>query len=448
MRLIKDYIARIRDPKDPTTKLSTISFSLVLISSIILGTFISYYLSYQTQKNNAYSVSSLVQIYVKRNLAEKDFSSLDAASVRSEDKIVKKMLEMKKVFDLTRVEILDRHGKVLWADYADFSRDAETGQDLKKVFGGNIDYGYTSIDKTDIKFFKISVPIIFTDSEEVIAVISTYKSLYDISNSIILVWIAVITFMLCGGMIIHFIMIRAIKRSYQQNRILQYELMEYSKELEVNINTVKETQNIAIFGLAKLAESRDKETGDHLERMSLYSKLLAEELATWDKFKFYITKNYIDSIYTSSVLHDIGKVGVPDAILHKPEEFTEEEWDIMKTHSIIGGDALAAADEKLGIESFLTMGKGIAYFHHENFDGKGYPYGKSGEDIPLSARIVAFADAYDAITSKRVYKDAQSFEEAKEILRKTTGKRYDPDMFKAFLNIEDKFIEIADKYRS
>ncbi|MFC1855184.1 HD-GYP domain-containing protein [Thermodesulfobacteriota bacterium] len=300
----------------------------------------------------------------------------------------------------------------------------------------------------------ISFALIFSFAVVLSSFVSYYltynigKDTEQISRNLIYGWAIVWGFTIIGGTIIHLAFVHAMKRNYQQNRILEYELIEYSKELERNISEVKDAQNAAIFGLSKLAEYRDKETGEHLERMSLYSRMLAEELSKKEKFKFFITKDYIEAIYISSVLHDIGKVGIPDAVLLKPGAFTEEEWAIMKTHAKIGGDALAAAAENLGYESFLTIGKDIAYYHHENYDGNGYPFGLKGDDIPLAARIIAFADAYDAITSKRVYKSAQTFEEAKELLKKATGSRYDPDTLEAFLSIADQFKEVAEKYQN
>lgn len=209
---------------------------------------------------------------------------------------------------------------------------------------------------------------------------------------------------------------------------------------------VQSAQDAAIIGFAKLAECRNPETGVHLERMREYCRVLAEHMATLSPYRDQIDDGYIDALYKSSPLHDVGKVGIPDSILLKPGKLTRDEYEIMKTHTIIGGDALKAAESKLPGRSFLTLGKEIAYHHHEKFDGSGYPFGLAGGSIPLCARIVAFADAYDALTSKRVYKDMVSPEESKRRLLTDRGKHFDPEVVDAFLNCESDFLKILSEF--
>lgn len=207
------------------------------------------------------------------------------------------------------------------------------------------------------------------------------------------------------------------------------------------IQEQKKLFDVSIFSLARLAESRDMETGAHLERMSNYSRVLADEVSTFEQYRTEMNSDYVDAIYRSSPLHDIGKVGIPDSILLKPGKLTPDEWAIMKAHSTIGGDTLRDAETRLEApgETFLTLGKLIAYYHHEKWDGSGYPEGLSGEQIPLSARIVALADAYDAITSKRCYKEAESHEVARAEIIRSSGSHFDPDIVEAFLSVEDEF---------
>ena len=164
------------------------------------------------------------------------------------------------------------------------------------------------------------------------------------------------------------------------------------------------------------------------------------------RFEKEIDDEFIITIYQSCILHDIGKVGIPDAVLLKPGKLTPEEFTTMKMHAIIGGDALASSGRMLGEDSFLTMGKDIAYYHHEKWDGSGYSNGLAGYQIPLPARIMALADVYDALVSKRVYKDAMTQEQARAIIMEGSGKHFDPDIVQAFLNIEDEFIQIKNKY--
>lgn len=208
---------------------------------------------------------------------------------------------------------------------------------------------------------------------------------------------------------------------------------------------LENTKNATILGLAKLAESRDDCTGGHLERVREYSRMITRAIRQLPKYESYITSAYINDIYLSSILHDIGKVSVPDAILLKPGRLTPEEFDIIKQHTIVGGNALAAVDAELKEQSFLTLGKEIAYYHHESWDGNGYPEGLEGETIPLSARIVALADVYDALTTKRVYKNAYSHKKAVDIILEEKGKKFDPDIVEAFVTNLDEFDSIRKK---
>lgn len=205
---------------------------------------------------------------------------------------------------------------------------------------------------------------------------------------------------------------------------------------------LENTKNATILGLAKLAESRDDCTGGHLERVREYSRMITRAISQLPKYMHYITPAYINDIYLSSILHDIGKVSVPDAVLLKPGRLTAEEFDIIKQHTIVGGNALAAVDAELKEQSFLTLGKEIAYYHHEAWDGNGYPEGLEGEAIPLSARIVALADVYDALTTKRVYKDAYPHEKAVDIIMEDKGKKFDPEIVEAFAANLDEFDRI------
>ena len=207
-----------------------------------------------------------------------------------------------------------------------------------------------------------------------------------------------------------------------------------------------ETRDIVIFSMAKLTEARDSETGKHLERIRHYSKILAEALAACDNFSEVIDKLFIDNIYLSSPLHDIGKVGIPDSVLLKPERLDDKEFNIMKEHTNIGFNTLNEALTKYPQADYLRMSADIALSHHEAFDGSGYPNGLKGNEIPLSAQIVAIADIYDALTNKRVYKSAFSHDVAKGIIIEESNKRLNPELIDAFLSTENKIIEIYNKF--
>ena len=206
-----------------------------------------------------------------------------------------------------------------------------------------------------------------------------------------------------------------------------------------------ETRDMTIFTLAKLAESRDPETGEHLERVRSYCRVIARHLQKDPAFR-RLDDEYVELLYQTSPLHDIGKVAIPDHILLKPGLLTAEEFAIMKTHTLRGAATLDAALEKYPGTPFLEMARDIALMHHERFDGAGYPHGVAGEAIPLCARIAALADVYDALTSRRVYKEAWSHERARSVITSGAGKHFDPVMVEGFLAEEADFTAIRQRY--
>ena len=218
--------------------------------------------------------------------------------------------------------------------------------------------------------------------------------------------------------------------------------------LESSQDEVKTTRDVAIVSLSALAESRDNETGAHILRTQEYVRALADHLAQFEQHKNLLTSNYIELLYKSAPLHDVGKVGIPDNILLKPGKLTDEEFEVMKGHPEIGAKALSMAEKQLGSNSFLQLAKEISLTHHEKWNGSGYPNGLKGQEIPLSGRLMALADVYDALISERVYKKAFSHEKAKSIILEGNGSHFDPEVVEAFLAIEQEFVAIADKYRS
>ena len=228
---------------------------------------------------------------------------------------------------------------------------------------------------------------------------------------------------------------RGIVRDITEKKLLERQVLE-------SLKNVKEARTGVILGLAKLAEYRDEDTGKHLERIREFAKLLAEEIAKQDQYSEYITSEYIEDLYHSSILHDIGKVGISDAILLKPGKLTPDEYEAIKNHAILGGKTLSAVHAHMKGHSFLTIGKEIAYHHHEKWDGSGYPDGLQGNEIPLSARIVSLADVYDALTSKRCYKEAFTHEKSRDIIVSEKGLAFDPVIVDAFLVHEQEFKRI------
>ncbi len=220
-------------------------------------------------------------------------------------------------------------------------------------------------------------------------------------------------------------------------------------ELEVAKRTreVMAIQDVTILAMASLAETRDSDTGNHIRRTQFYVKALAEKLKMHPRFSATLTEYYITMLFKSAPLHDIGKVGIPDRILLKPGKFEPAEFEIMKTHAALGRDAIQHAEDSLGTRvDFLSMAKEIAYGHQEKWDGSGYPLGAAGENIPTCARLMAVADVYDALISRRVYKEGMPHEKAVSIIVEGKGSHFDPDMVDAFVDIQETFREIAKRY--
>jgi putative two-component system response regulator len=219
------------------------------------------------------------------------------------------------------------------------------------------------------------------------------------------------------------------------------------QEVERRTREVKAIQDVTIHAMASLAETRDNETGNHIRRTQHYVKVLAEHLRTHPRFRHYLDDASILMLFTSAPLHDIGKIGIPDRILLKPGRFTPEEFEIMKEHPRLGRDAIAAAEKQLGMEvPFLKVAKEIAYGHQEKWDGSGYPEGLAGDAIPISARLMAVADVYDALISRRVYKDGMPHAVAVKIIVEGRGQHFDPDICDAFVACLPDFERIAAQF--
>lgn len=208
------------------------------------------------------------------------------------------------------------------------------------------------------------------------------------------------------------------------------------------------TQETVIFGLAKLSDSRDSETGSHLERIAQFSSMLAAGLRQRPEFRDRITSGFLQLIGISSALHDIGKVGVEDSILRKPGALTSDQRARMQSHTKIGAECLKEIEHRLGSTNFLQMAREIVSAHHEWWNGQGYPLGLAGEQIPLSARIVAVADVYDALRSKRVYKDSLPHAQCVILIAEAAGTQFDPRVVEVFLQLEDRFRRLSEQFHT
>jgi len=219
------------------------------------------------------------------------------------------------------------------------------------------------------------------------------------------------------------------------------------QEVAKRTREVTAIQDVTILAMASLAETRDADTGNHIRRTQYYVQALAQKLSSHPHFAALLTDEYIRMLFKSAPLHDIGKVGIPDRILLKPGKFDAAEFEIMKTHTTLGRDAIDHAEKQLGTEvSFLSMAKDIAYSHQEKWDGSGYPQGLSGEAIPVAARLMAVADVYDALICRRVYKEGMGHDLAVELIVQGRGSHFDPDVVDAFLTLQDEFRAIAARF--
>ena len=235
------------------------------------------------------------------------------------------------------------------------------------------------------------------------------------------------------------------KEGQYQDQIESFNL-ELQNRVSKQVSEITAAQRATIFAMAKLAESRDPETGEHLLMLREYVKIICRQLCLLPKYVMMKDDNYIENVCAASPLHDIGKVGIPDSILLKPGKYTEEEFNAMKAHTCIGAETLREVDRLHPGNDFVHIGIEIAESHHERWDGTGYPHGLVGENIPLVGRILALSDVYDALTSKRCYKEAYSHARSFKIIVDGRGKHFDPDVVDSFVKAEKDFVSIRELY--
>ena len=222
--------------------------------------------------------------------------------------------------------------------------------------------------------------------------------------------------------------------------------VEYLNELHTKTETIAEMQNALIMVLADMVENRDENTGDHVRKTAAYTRIIMDKLLEMNCYVDQLTPQFIYDVEHSAPLHDVGKIQVSDTILNKPGKLTDEEFAIMKTHTTAGAEILDQVIEKVPESSYLIEAKNLAEFHHEKWNGKGYPYGLKGEEIPLSARIMAVADVFDALVSERIYKKAFPFEKAMNIIKEDAGTHFDPNVAEAFIQSADRVREVMDYF--
>ncbi|MBR3250962.1 MAG: HD domain-containing protein [Erysipelotrichaceae bacterium] len=238
-----------------------------------------------------------------------------------------------------------------------------------------------------------------------------------------------------------------IENLYDSFSMTIEETISYLVETQKQAAALNKMQNGLIMVLADMVESRDQCTGDHVRKTAAYCRIILEQLKKDGLYTDQLTSSFIDDVVNSAPLHDIGKIKVPDSILNKPGKLTDEEFEIMKTHTSAGNEIIQQAMELVSTDSgYLKEAKNLATYHHEKYNGKGYPVGLSGEDIPLSARVMAVADVFDALVSRRSYKEPFSFEKAMQIIEEGSGSHFDPNIVKAFFEAKDKVKEVSEKF--
>lgn len=246
------------------------------------------------------------------------------------------------------------------------------------------------------------------------------------------------------------IMLARIKTQLQNKRAKDFLRDKNSfleEEITKRIKEISIIQEVTVLALTSLAEARDTETGNHIRRTQHYMLILAKALKNHPRFKDYLSGAMIETLYRSAPLHDIGKVGIPDKILLKPGKLSEEEFEIMKRHTTLGKEAIESAEQEIGVEvEFLKIAKEIAHSHHENYDGSGYPQGLKADEIPICARLMALADVYDALISRRIYKEPMPHAKAFEIIQNKKSIKFDPDIVDAFIECQDDCLAISKKY--
>jgi response regulator RpfG family c-di-GMP phosphodiesterase len=344
--------------------------------------------------------------------------------------------------------LLDQHGRVVChpglrsspnlrnLDYSEQIVTLNPGREVVALAG--IKPGAVLTGETDLLSGPVSVAVAFNPAARVRVVV--YQPMAELAAME-----ARLTsgFMLWGGLaglgVLLMTVLGSIVLVRRYDSILVRANQQLEEEVERRTRRGLSIRNGLIFGLAKLADYRDTDTGRHLERICRYCEMLAGELLGANG---EIDKAWVERLKLASSMHDIGKVGIPDSILLKPGPLTAEERRLMEQHPLIGADTLVAIRKRVGDDDLLNMGIQVTLSHHERFDGKGYPYKLSGEQIPLSARIVALADMYDALTSDRVYKKAMSHEHATAIIRENRGTHFDPAVVDAYLRAEKQFDQV------
>lgn len=336
-----------------------------------------------------------------------------------------------------RVKIWGRDGMVLWSDQQELiGQKFPDNEGFQEAMDGAVASENAALEKAENieernrgVTLEIYVPVF--RSERVVGVVEVYEADRDlfaqIERNTFFTWSIVVI----AGVLLWLLLFTIFLRAYRRQQRTTSELVE--------------TQDVTIFALAYQAELRDRQTGKHLERTAIYVRALGEELAALAAYRAYLSRAYIDDLVKSAPLHDIGKVGITDSILLKPGTLSAEERREIERHCELGAGVLRIAAEKLKFQSFLTIAIQLTLYHHEKWDGTGYPHGLAGDAIPISGRIMALADNYDALRTRRPYKAPFSHEQTRQMIEARRGTHFDPALVDAFLRREAEFRRISEE---
>jgi HD-GYP domain-containing protein (c-di-GMP phosphodiesterase class II) len=429
----------VRTRGNVIVQFTAVTFGVVTVISLALGITL-------TRRITEYQISSHVKLYqqVARMALKEDEEEVSAFFAAGNpvsltphvEALFRDFLTLGNIF---RVKIWGTNGTILWSDQADLiGRGFPDNDGFREALRGGVASRNALLEKADNADEKdrgvtleIYTPVVRGGT--VTGVVELYEADKDLFNQIarntFLAWILIIA----SGAVIWCLLFAIFLHAYRTQQKTHRELAE--------------TQNVTIFALAYQAELRDRQTGKHLERTAIYVGLLAEELAKLPNYRSYLTRAYRVDLARSAPLHDIGKVGIADSILRKPGSLTTEEKLEIEKHCEYGARVLQIAEKKLNFQSFLSIAIQLALYHHEKWDGSGYPYHISGEAIPVSGRIMALADNYDALRTERAYKTVMSHAETREVIRGLRGVHFDPMVVDAFMRREADFERVSQEIR-
>ena len=413
-----------------------ITFIVIAVTSFMLAFYLSRLNTNHLVRTHIDIYPNLIQAIVKdhANFFEYLESPPGTSMPLNSQEFLSELLEFHAIF---RVKVWNRDGTILWSDKPDLvGRNFGDNANFQKAMKGEVNAQYKRPEKAENVMeqgqgtvLEIYTPVLRNGSVK--GVIELYEAGRDISLKIDESTGIIRKVVLASGGFLYLLLFGIYYGAYSKQRNAAAQLIE--------------TQEVTILALAYQSELHDIETGLHLDRTARYVRILAEQLAMQPKYRSYLTASYITDLVKSAPLHDIGKVGVTDAILLKPGRLTDQEQAEMRRHCEYGARILRKAEEKLSFPSFLTIAVQLVLNHHERWDGSGYPQGLAGADIPLSARIMSLADVYDALRSKRYYKSALSHEQCVGIILEGKGQQFDPLVVEAFLNREKEFSDISNQ---